>query len=142
MGRTNQTVSLTEFATFQRAFAALSEKVVSQETQIKTLMDEVATLKATAGVAPGEYEQTCHDGLDSKIHAHEKMEKMKMLAQEIWTYASAKEYADAHDDIKGFTYNSNHKAPWFHTEIKVENITCASNPGGKRNWKTCKLYVK
>jgi hypothetical protein len=46
MGRTKQTVSLTEFAVFQRAFAALSEKVVSQETQIESLTTELSTLKA------------------------------------------------------------------------------------------------
>jgi len=46
MGRTNQTVSLTEFATFQRAFAALSEKVVSQEDRIEALTNELTTLKA------------------------------------------------------------------------------------------------
>jgi len=46
MGRTNQTVSLTEFATFQRAFAALSEKVVSQEDRIEALTDELTNLKS------------------------------------------------------------------------------------------------
>ena len=46
MGRTTQTVSRTEFAVFQRAFVALSEKVVSQDARIEALTEELSTLKA------------------------------------------------------------------------------------------------
>jgi len=46
MGRTAQTVSRTEFAVFQRAFSALSDKVVSQDARIEALTEELSTLKA------------------------------------------------------------------------------------------------
>jgi len=46
MGRTTQTVSRTEFAVFQRAFSALSDKVVSQDARIEALTEELSTLKA------------------------------------------------------------------------------------------------
>jgi len=61
MGRTNQTVSLTEFELFQRAFIALNEKVVSQETRIEALTDEIVDLKALVAAyqdVPGDDDTT------------------------------------------------------------------------------------
>ena len=46
MGRTKQHVTLGQFNTLEQNFVALLEKVNVQETYIKSLTDEIATLKA------------------------------------------------------------------------------------------------
>ena len=46
MGRTQQYVRLGQFENLERVNAAIIEKLDTQETQIKTLTDEIATLKA------------------------------------------------------------------------------------------------